>query len=500
VYCIGIDIGGTFTDIVVVDDQGQLRIYKTESTPGDLSRGVVEGLRLASEDLGLSLTGLMSATSYFAHGTTAATNAFIERKGAPTGLITTKGFGDTVLIQRMMGFTAGLTEDQIPHYTCRAYPAPVVPPHLIKEVPERVDYKGAVVVKLNEEEARRTVRELVSSGAQAIAVCFLWSFRNPAHEQAMKRIIQEEAPGLFVSLSSELVPVIKAYERTATTCINAYLARVVASYISSLERELRDLGLPGPFFIMNSIGGVLSAQEAPNRAVTLLASGPTGGVIGSLYLAEILGHRNVITTDMGGTSFDVGLIVDGRPVVATTSVVEKYHILTPMINIHAIGAGGGSIARVEGGHLKVGPESAGASPGPVCYGRGGSEPTVTDADVVLGIIDPDYFLGGRIRLDKAKAEAVIQEKIAGPLGMTLVEAAAAIRTVADSKMADLLRNLTLEKGYDPRDFVLYAYGGAGPTHCARYGSELNVKAIIVPATATVHSAYGAVASDIHYSH
>ncbi|OGP65711.1 MAG: hypothetical protein A2169_05455, partial [Deltaproteobacteria bacterium RBG_13_47_9] len=498
-FYIGIDIGGTFTDTVVVDDQGKLRVYKTESTPSDLAAGVMEGVRLASEDLSISPKELLSATAYFSHGTTRATNAFIERKGALTGLITTKGFGDTILIQRMMGHTAGLTEEQIPHYSCRAYPVPIVPHHLIKEVPERVDYKGEVVVKLGVEEVRRAVRELVEAGVQAIAVCLLWSFRNPAHEQTIKRIILEEAPGMFVSISSELVPVIKEYERSATTCINAYLAKTVASYISDLETQLRGSGLKGPFLLMNSIGGVLSAQEAHNRAVTLLASGPTGGVIGSLYLAEVLGHRNVITTDMGGTSFDVGLIVDGRPLIATTSVVEKYHILTPMINIHAIGAGGGSIAHVEEGHLKVGPDSAGADPGPVCYDKGGKEPTVTDADVVLGIIDPDYFLGGRLRLNKAKAEAVIREKIAEPLNMTVAEAAAAIRTVVDSKMADLLRNLTLEKGYDPRDFVLYAYGGAGPTHCASYGSELDIKAIIVPATATVHSAYGAVASDIHYS-
>jgi N-methylhydantoinase A len=496
---VGIDTGGTFTDIVVVNDQGQLRTYKTDSTPGDLAVGVVEGLRLAAEDMGVTPRELMSTTAYFAHGTTAATNALIERKGVRAGLITTKGFGDTMFIQRMMGFTAGLTEEEIPHYSCRAYPVPIIPHHLVKEIPERVDYKGAVVVKLNEDEARRAVRELVGAGVQAIAVCLLWSFRNPVHEQAIKRIIREEAPEMFVSLSSELAPLIREYERSATTSINAYLSKMVASYISNLEIQLREFGLRGPFLIMNSIGGVLSSQEAPNRAVTLLSSGPTGGVIGSLYLAEVLGHQNVITTDMGGTSFDVGLIVDGRPLIATTSVVEKYHILTPMIDIHAIGAGGGSIAHVEGGHLKVGPDSAGAYPGPVCYDRGGTEPTVTDADVVLGIIDPDYFLGGRIRLNKVKAEAAIQEKIAKPLNVTVTEAAAAIRTVVDSKMADLLRNLTLEKGYDPRDFVLYAYGGAGPTHCGSYGSELNIKAIIVPSTATVHSAFGAVASDIHQS-
>ena len=498
-FYIGVDIGGTFTDIVLVDHEGRLSTYKTESTPPNLSTGVMEGLRLAAEDEGLSLRELLTATAHLAHGTTAATNAYIERKGTPTGLITTKGFGDTMFIQRMMGFTAGLNEEQIPHYSCRAYPTPIVPHHLVKEVPERVDYKGEVVVRLNEDEARRAVRELVAHGVRAIAVCFLWSFRNPAHEQAVKRIVREEAPNVFVSISSELAPVIREYERSATTCINCYLAETVASYVTNLETQLRELGFKGSFLIMNSVGGVLSAEEAPSRAVTLLASGPTGGVIGSSYLAEALGHRNVITTDMGGTSFDVGLIVEGRPLIATTSVVDKYHILTPMISIHAIGAGGGSIARVESGHLKVGPDSAGAHPGPVCYDRGGTEPTVTDADVVLGMIDPDYFLGGRIRLNKPKAEAAIREKIAKPLNMSVAEAAAAIRTVVDSKMADLLRNLTLEKGYDPRDFILFAYGGAGPVHCASYGAELNVKAIFVPSTATVHSAYGAVASDVHYS-
>jgi len=244
---VGIDTGGTFTDIVVANDQGQLRTYKTDSTPGDLAVGVVEGLKLAAEDLGVSLRDLMSATAYFAHGTTAATNALIERKGARTGLITTKGFGDTMFIQRMMGSTAGLTEDEIPHYSCRALPAPIVPHHLVKEVPERIDYKGGVVVKLNEGAARRAVRELVDAGAEAIAVCFLWSFRNPSHEQAIKRIVNEEAPGMFVSLSSELAPVIREYERSATTCINAYLSKVVASYISNLERQIREFGLKGPF-------------------------------------------------------------------------------------------------------------------------------------------------------------------------------------------------------------------------------------------------------------
>ncbi len=399
-----------------------------------------------------------------------------------------------------MAFAAGLAENEIPQYSRRAYPEPLVPRELVKEVTERVDYDGKVVVTLDEQSVRDAVHELVDAGVDAIAVCLLWSFRNPTHEQAIKKIVQQEAPGVFVSISYDVAPMIKEYERTATTTINAYLAQCVSQYVEALDEKLKANALKGSFLLMNSIGGVLSAREASDQAVTMLASGPTGGVIGALHHSKINGHANVITTDMGGTSFDVGMIVDGRPVISSTSLVEKYHILTPMIDIHAIGAGGGSIAHVQDGYLHVGPDSAGADPGPVCYGKGGTQPTVTDADVVLGIIDPDYFLGGKIPLYKDKAEAVIREQIAEPLGMTVAEAAASIRTVVDAKMADLLRNLTLEKGYDPRDFVLYAYGGAGPSHSSGFGSELGVKAIVVPATATVHSAFGAVTSDIHISH
>ena len=499
-FYIGTDIGGTFTDTVLVDGDGRIRMYKTPTTPGDLADGILAGLTLAAEDFEISVEELLTQTKHFAHGTTIATNAFIERKGSRTGLITTKGFGDTIFIQRMMSFAAGLAENEIPQYSKRAYPQPLVPRELVKEVTERVDYDGKVVVRLDEQSVRTAVRELVDAEVEAIAVCLLWSFRNPAHEQAIKSIVEQEAPGVLVSISHEIAPMIKEYERTATTTINAYLAKCVSQYVEVLDDRLKANSLQGNLLLMNSIGGVLSAREASDRAVTMLASGPTGGVIGALHHANINDHANVITTDMGGTSFDVGMIVDGRPVISTTSLVEKYHILTPMIDIHAIGAGGGSIAHVQDGYLHVGPDSAGANPGPVCYGKGGSQPTVTDADVVLGIIDPDYFLGGKIPLYKDKAEAVIREQIAEPLGMSVAEAAAAIRTVVDAKMADLLRNLTLEKGYDPRDFVLYAYGGAGPSHSSGFGSELGVKAIVVPATATVHSAFGAVTSDIHISH
>ena len=479
--------------------QGALSTYKTSSTPPDLGRGVIEGLRLAASNLGLSLDRLLAETTYFGHGTTAATNAFIERKGSKTALITTRGFRDTLLIQRMLGMTAGLHEEQMSHYSLRAYPDPIVPPELIFEVTERVDYKGAEIVRLREDDVRRAVQSLQTANVDAVAVCLLWSFKNPAHELRIREIFEDEAPEIQVSLSSDVIPVIREYERSATTAINAYLRSVIGAYIGGLEQDLRREGLRGPFLIMNSIGGVVTANEAPGRAVTLLTSGPTGGVIGSVSLGKMLGHSDIITTDMGGTSFDVGLIVDGRPRLSTITTVAKYHILTPMISIDTIGAGGGSIARVEDGHLMVGPESAGATPGPVCYDRGGMLPTVTDADVVLGILNPDYFLGGRIPLNRQKAEDAIAAYIARPLGIGVKDAAAGIRSVIDSRMADLLRRLTLEKGHDPRDFVLYAYGGAGPVHCTGYGAELHVQKILIPVTATVHSAFGAVASDLHYT-
>ena len=497
-YHLGVDVGGTFTDAVLLDDEGTARFFKTPTTPENASAGVREAVRLAAEEVGLSPAALFSRTAYFGLGTTAATNALVERTGARTGLLTTRGFRDGILIQRTKGQWTGLGDD-VTHYSRRRPPVPIVPRPLIEEVTERVDYQGRVVVALDEDDARAAVERLVQAGVKAIAVSFLWSFRNPAHEQRMRELIAEVAPDVFVSTSSDLVPVIGEYERTATTAINAYLGPVVQAYVGDLEKSMADQGLAGALRIMDSGGGVITAGDAATQPVSILTSGPTGGVLASQRLAETLGERNIITTDMGGTSFDVSLIVDGRVVMATQSEVGRYHIVKPMINVTAIGAGGGSIARVEHGALLVGPRSAGAHPGPACYDRGGTDPTITDADVVLGIIDPDNFLGGRIRLDRRLAETAIRDNVGEPLGMTVEEASAAIKTIADNQMADLLHALTIGKGYDPRDFVVFAYGGAGPTHCHAYGAELGVRAIVVPATATVHSAYGAVASDLHHS-
>jgi N-methylhydantoinase A len=496
---LGVDIGGTFTDLVLMDDAGAISTTKSLTTPGELETGVFNAIRLAAETRDMTSEELLAGVQIFGHGTTQATNALIERTGAVTGLLTTRGFGDTIGLQRLMGFTAAMSVDQLGWYSRRRYPDPIVPRELRREVAERVDYAGQILRPLDEAGLRKAVDELTHLGAQTFAITFLWSFRNDAHERRAGEIVREMRPEAYVSLSCELAPIIGEYERTATTALNSYLAPKVASYLDRMEGLLRERGFRGSFSILNSSGGVLPVKEAARKPVHLLASGPTGGVLGSLQLAAALKHKNVITTDMGGTSFDVGLIVDGKPLLSGTHEAGGYHVNTPMIDIRAIGAGGGSIARVENGLLRVGPESAGANPGPVCYGRGGRRVTVTDADVALGIISPDNFLGGRMRADREAALDAIRTEIAEPLGLSIELAAAGIRRVVDAHMADTLREVTIGRGYDPREFVLFAYGGAGPVHCAGFAADLGVPRIVIPATSMAHSAYGALASDIHQS-
>jgi N-methylhydantoinase A len=485
--------------MVVVDDHGVVRVFKTPTTPSDRSLGVLEGFKLAAPEYGMTLEEFTRNVIYFAHGTTAATNALIERKGEPTGLLTTRGFRDTILIQRSMGSWTGIGQAS-GHYSQRRNPVPIVEKRHILEIDERIDFAGDEVVVLDHEGVRQATRKLREAGVRSIAICFMWSFVQPAHEREAARIVRDEWPEVFLTISSDIAPVIGEYERTATTVINSYLGPVISRYVELLERRLRDNGFGGAFTVMDSAGGVMHAHEAGARAVGLLTSGPAGGVLASATLARRLGHPNVITSDMGGTSFDVGLIVDGEPLVETASIAGNYHLAAPRIRVTAIGSGGGSIAHVdEGSILAVGPESAGADPGPACYGNGGTRPTVTDADVVLGVIDPAYFLGGRIPLYRDLAVEAIRTHIAEPFGMTVEEAAAGIRSVADNQMADLLRRVTIQQGFDPRDFVLFAYGGAGPTHAYAFAHEAGIDTIVVPYTATVHSAYGAVSSDQYRS-
>lgn len=494
-YYASSDIGGTFTDTAVLDPKGRLRRYKASTVPGDPVQGILATLSLAADADDLRLDELLSQVSVFSHGTTIATNAALTRKGARTGVLQTAGFGDTLFINR--GYKAtGLDEATSKNFRLLTKPIPFVERRLTREINERVDYMGRVLAPLDEAQARAAIRELLAEGVDAIAVSLLWSFKVPDHERRLREIIQEEAPQVFVTLSCELLPRLGELARTQTTVMNAFLGPKVRGAMRSLVENLKAKGLPREPLLMNSNGGLSAASTAADQAVGILLSGPVGGVVGARLVGEQIGSKNVISTDMGGTSFDVGLVIDGRPMIQRETFIERQVVAVPSVAIDTIGAGGGSIASIHGGRLRVGPDSAGAVPGPACYGAGGTDPTVTDADVVLGLVNPDHFLGGRIKLDAALARKAIDEKIAKPLGLSVEDAAEGIKRIVDSQMSDLVRQATVYRGYDPRDFVLVAYGGAGPVHASSYGADLGVDKIVVPRTASVLSAHGILLSDL----
>ncbi|MBI3091539.1 MAG: hydantoinase/oxoprolinase family protein [Candidatus Tectomicrobia bacterium] len=497
-HIIGVDSGGTFTDCIAISDDDEVIWDKAPSTPSDLTRGVLASVENVARLRNVELEELLGATTSFVHGTTAAINALITRAGAKTGLITTMGHEDSILIGRVYQKVAGLWEKEVTHAVKLDKPLPLVPRPLIRGVTERIDYKGSVLVPLNQRDVEQAIENFLAAGVEAVAVSLLWSFMNPSHEEAIKRLIEARAPQLFVTLSSDIAPIMKEYERTATTVINSYLGPVTQRYMMSLQKQLEARKLRSPLAVMQSMGGVIYAEEARQHSVHLLNSGPVGGVIGSLKLASLLGLRNVIATDVGGTSFDVGLVVEGEASYAPSPIFGQYHVLLPMVDIVSIGAGGGSIASLEPETklLRVGPQSAGASPGPVCYDAGGAEPTVTDADVILGRINPENFWGGRLRLNREKALRAIEERIARPLGMDTIEAAKGIIDIADAHMADLIRKVTIERGHDPRTFVLFAYGGGGPSHVGAYAKQAGISQAVVSPYAPVFSAFG-IASSSH---
>ncbi len=454
----------------------------------------------AAGRLGRSLEELLAQTTLFAHGTTVATNLLITRTGAKTALITTRGHEDAILIGRTVQKVAGLSEAEIIDVAHLAKADPIVARSSIFGVDERVDRDGEVVAPLDPARLDGLRERLHEQGVESIAVSLLWSFLNPEHERQLQGWLAEAngngTPDWFVTASSELVPVLREYERTATTVLNAYLTPSVSGYLERMGERLRSSRHRGAIAVMHSAGGVSSLDEARLRGVTLLSSGPAGGMLGARALARRLELDRVIATDVGGTSFDVGLVVDGEPSYADAPVFAKYPVALPVIDVTSIGAGGGSIAWIEPetGVLKVGPRSAGAVPGPACYGTGGTEPTVTDANLVLGRLNPDYFLGGRIQLDAdAALEAV--SGIAEPLGLTPQEGAAATIEIVDSQMADLIRRVTVERGLDPGRFTVFCYGGAGGLHAAAYAGKLRCREIVVPRTAAVFSAFGIGMSD-----
>lgn len=498
-YVIGIDTGGTFTDGFVAGASGRLAAAKSPSTPPDFSRGFLDVIDELAKTLAITPRALLAETHYIIHGTTSTLNALVTGDVAKVGFITTRGHADSISMMNLEGRYAGLDPAEVQNISRTNKPAPLVPRERVEEIDERIDYKGQVVVPLDEAGTRAAVRRLVAQGVQAIAVSLLWSFRNPAHERRVREIVEALAPGLYVAVSHEVSPRIREYTRNTTTIVNTQVGPLLAGYLDPLEAELRERGFAGSLLVMQGSGGCVQAADAPRHAVSTLGSVLTGGVVGCLHLAAALGHQNIISTDMGGTTFLVGLVIDGKPATTTTTVLHQHQINTPMVDVHTIGAGGGAIAWLYGGgNLRVGPRSAGARPGPACYGEGGTEPTVTDADLVLGIVNGDNFLGGRKRLSKALAEAAIRTHVAEPLGLTVEQGAAAIYAIQNAQTADLVRKVVVNSGHDPRDFVLYSFGGAGPVHAASYSADIGAREVVVPlgATAAVFSAYGLAASDI----
>lgn len=498
-YYIGTDIGGTFTDCVVLDDSGAVTVSKTSSTPPQFSTGLLDSLKYAAEQLHITLPQLLKNTKLFSHGCTVATNTLINKNGANVGVIITKGFEETLCLMRGSAYCQGLPLEYWYRKPQNERPFDVVPPRQIVGISERVDRDGEVLVSVSEEEIIRACEHLIKNfSCEAVSVCFLWAFKNSANEEKAKQIIKRRYTDIFVNTSSEIIPLLGEYERFSTTVLNSYLRPQVQNYIRQLSRELEKNNLMANFYMMQANGGLLPAASASEHAVRILHSGPTGGVIAAKIVGDLTKRKNIITADMGGTSFDISVIVDGNMNYTTKSFHERHVVATPMVDVASIGAGGGSLAAVEQGVLKVGPRSAGANPGPVCYRRGGTQPTVTDANVVLGYVNPDFFLGGKMTLDKEDARKAIAEHVAKPLGLTVEDAAHGIYEIVNAHMSDAIRFYCLSRGYDPRDFDLFLFGGATPAHSVGIGGDLEVKSIVIPLAglATVLSAFGIANSDV----
>jgi N-methylhydantoinase A len=493
-YRIGIDVGGTFTDLVAVDDFGRTTLAKVASTPSDPSAGALDGLKLLADTLGVELARLLAQTQRIVHGTTVATNALLERKGAKVGLLTTEGHRDVIEMRE------GLKDDR---YNLRLPPPEqLVPRKLRLGVRERLRADGTVERPLDLTSLDRAIAVLKREQVEAMAVCYLHAYRDPRHELATKDRIVSRLPGLYVSLSSETLPQIKEYERVSTTVVNAYVGPALSAYLTRLEQRLGAAGYRGPTLIIQSHGGVAPIGEAGRLAAGAVLSGPAGGVAGSVHAARLLGLMefggNLIPFDMGGTSTDISLITGGQPSLAAGRRVAGHTIALNSLDIASIGAGGGSIARVDaGGILHVGPESAGAVPGPACYGTGGTEPTVTDANLVLGYLDPAGFLGGRHRLDQRAAEAAV-DRIAAALGVGRLAAARGIHRVVNTTMAEGVRLVSVRRGVDPRQFALLAFGGAAGVHATDIARQLDLSRVFVPRVAPVLSAWGMLATDLRF--
>ena len=488
-YRLSVDVGGTFTDVVMFDDTTKaVHTTKTHSTPRDYSIGIEEGIKKICNQIGISPADI----SYFIHGTTVATNALLERKGARTALITTKGFRDVLEIARQR------RPDLYNFWVSR--PSSPIPRHLVYEVPERTLVSGEIKDELDLDAAREVLAKLKEAQVKSVAVCFLHSYANPANELKMKELIQKECPELHLCTSSETLPEIREYERFCTTSVNAYLMPNVKDYINNLDVKRKELGVPADVHIMQSNGGVMSAYAAGERSVHTVFSGPAGGVLASAYLSELIGENNIVTIDIGGTSSDLALIKDQEISFTSNAELGGFPVKVPTVEMHTIGAGGGSIAWVDdGGGVRVGPESAGAFPGPACYGNG-DRPTVTDSNLMLGYLNPDNFLGGEMHISKDNSRAAFEKHICAKTGLSSDEAAIGVLRLVNANMCGGINVVSTQKGYDLREFTLLAFGGGGSLHAVALADELGIKKVVVPQNPGMFSAVGCQLAKVRYDY
>ena len=491
-YVIGIDTGGTFTDLICVDEKGESIIIKAPSTPDDPSVAIINGLQGMAAKIGKDLNGFLGDVTRICHGTTVTTNTVLTWTGAKVGMLCTKGFRD------ILGIRFGIRETPY-DYTIPA-PKPLSPRYLRVPVEERIKWNGEVVTPLSEADVKKACEYLKAQGVDAVVVGFVWSFKNPTHERRAVEICKEELPGVYVCGSCDVQPEIREYWRMSTATLNAYVGPNLSKYLKNLVKTLTESGFKGQLLITQSNAGVIFPEIAIEQAVRTILSGPACSPAAAAYLASPLNLKDLITIDMGGTSFDVCLIKDGQPCTALeTAVAGVYHLKLPLIDVHTIGAGGGSVAWLDPMKvLHVGPRSAGALPGPACYGKGGTEPTSTDADLLLGYLNPSFFLGGEMTIDVELARKAVKEKIADPLGMDVIDAARAIRKIIDHSMSDAISQVSVERGEDPRKYMLVAAGGAGPVHVASLAKPLGIKQVLISRSSSIFCALGSIIADLRH--
>ncbi|CAG0976237.1 N-methylhydantoinase A [Flavobacteriales bacterium] len=492
-YKLGIDIGGTFTDLILISDTGQTTVHKTLSTPNDPSVGFINGIKELAEMNCIPFDSFIKLIDTIVHGTTVATNALLTLKGAKTALITTKGFRDALEMRR------GIREEQFNNRYQNV--TPLAPRYLRFTIDERIDAEGKVYKKLNEKELLPIVKKIKQEKVEAVAICFMNSFKNNIHEKKTLSFLKRNLPGVFITASYEVLPSIRFYERVSTTTVSAFVGPIVANYFNNLQKKLKEIKYSGSLLIMQSNGGVVSPETVQkNPAVTVL-SGPAAAPTAGAFYSKMLNYKNCITVDMGGTSFDAALVIDNQCVTGTEGNINRYRIALPSLDIITIGAGGGSIGWInEGGLLQMGPQSAGALPGPVCYNRGGELPTCTDADLILGYLNPNFFAGGKLKLDKTKAEKAISEKLAKKLGLNVLETAAGMYRIINSNMAQGVRQISIERGYDPREFLFIVAGGAGSIHSSEICKELEIPMFLVPNVSSIFCAAGMLLGDLKHDY